>query len=124
MIDLGLLGLLIILVTTGTWFWRAWRVRIPTSTPYPFIMLWAFGLVLGIVALMGETESSYAAWAVGVGVSLLYLIFTGAQKVSDTMINVGDQIPAFNGTNDEGETFDSSSLSGSRVLIKFFRGHW
>ncbi len=124
MIDLGLLGLLIILVTTGTWFWRAWRVRIPTSTPYPFIMLWALGLVLGIDALMGGTESSYATWAVGVGVSLLYLIFTGAQKVSDTMINVGDQIPAFTGTNDEGETFDSSSLSGSRVLIKFFRGHW
>ena len=124
MIDLGLLGLLIILVTTGTWFWRAWRVRIPTSTPYPFIMLWALGLVLGIVALMGGTESSYAAWAVGVSVSLLYLIFTGAQKVSATMINVGDQIPAFTGTNDEGETFDSSSLAGSRVLIKFFRGHW
>jgi len=124
MIDLGLLGLLIILVTTGTWFWRAWRVRIPTSTPYPFIMLWALGLVLGIIALMGGTESSYAAWAVGVGVSLLYLIFTGAQKVSDTMINVGDQIPAFTGTNDEDETFDSSSLAGSRVLIKLFRGHW
>ncbi len=124
MIDLGLLGLLVILGTAGTWFWRAWRVNIPTSTPYPFIILWALGLVLGFVALVGGTESGYAAWAVGVGIALLYLIFTGAQKVSDTMVSVGDKIPAFTATDDQGEPFDSSSLAGSRVLIKFFRGHW
>ena len=124
MIDLGLLGLLIVLGTMGLWFWRAFRVNIPTSTPYPYISLWAIGVVLGIVALVGETESDYASWAVGVGAVLLYTMFTGSQKVSDSMINVGDQIPAFTGTNDQGETFDSSSLADSKVLIKFFRGHW
>lgn len=124
MIDLGLLGLLIILGTLGTWFWRAWRVKIPTSTPYPFIILWALGFVLGLVALIGGTESAYASWAVGVGAVMLYLVFTGAQKVSDNMVNVGDQIPAFTATDDQGSTFDSSSLAGSKVLIKFFRGHW
>lgn len=122
--DLGLLGLLVVLATVGSWFWRAWRVNIPTSTPYAFIGLWALGVVLGIAALTGETPSSYAWWAIGLGFILLYLVFTGGQKVSDSLVNVGDSIPAFRAITDQGETFDSSSLAGSRVLIKFFRGHW
>ena len=124
MIDLGLLGLLIVLGTMGLWFWRVFRVNIPISTPYPYILLWAIGVALGIVALVGGTASGYASWAVGVGAFLLYTMFTGSQKVSDNMINVGDQIPVFTGVNDHGEIFNSSNLAGSRVLIKFFRGHW
>lgn len=124
MIDLGLLGLLIVLGTMGLWFWRAFRVNIPVSTPYPYILSWAIGVALGIVALDSGTESGYAPWAVGVGAFLLYTMFTGSQKVSDNMINVGDHIPVFIGVNDQGEIFDSENLAGSKVLIKFFRGHW
>jgi hypothetical protein len=124
MIDFGLLGLLIVLGTMGLWFWRAFQVNIPISTPYPYILLWAIGVALAIVALVGGTESGYASWAVGVGAFLLYTMFTGSQKVSDNMINVGDQIPVFTGVNDQGEIFNSANLAGSKVLIKFFRGHW
>ena len=124
MIDLGLLGLLIVLGTMGLWFWRAFRVNIPISTPYPYILSWAIGVALGIVALVSGTESGFASWAIGVGAVLLYTMFTGSQKVSDNMINVGDQIPVFTGVNDQGEIFNSANLAGSKVLIKFFRGHW
>ena len=39
-------------------------------------------------------------------------------------IAVGDKIPDFQALDDNGEAFDSGSLSGGPVLFKFFRGHW
>ena len=122
--ELGLIALTVILSTVGTWFWRAWRVNIPTTTPKIFIGLWGVGFALGIVALYRGSGDPFAPWAVGLGALMLYLIFTGAQKVADTMVEVGDVLPAFTTTDDKGESFDSASLAGSRVLFKFFRGHW
>ena len=114
MIDCGLLGLLVVLGTMGLWFWRAFQVNIPISTPYPYILLWAIGVALGIVALVDGTESGYASWAVGVGAFLLYTMFTGSQKVSDNMINVGDQIPVFTGVNDQDEILTVQILPAPR----------
>jgi peroxiredoxin len=39
-------------------------------------------------------------------------------------IKVGDTIPHFTATDGNGNTFDSASLQGHLVLIKFFRAHW
>ncbi|MFT4561493.1 MAG: O-antigen ligase [Gammaproteobacteria bacterium] len=122
--NLGLIGLLLILGTACVWFARAWRVHIPKTTPYPFIAMLVVGTVLGAVALYQGTASSAAGWAVGVGLSLLYLFMTGGQKVSDQMVGVGDSIPAFTGIDAEGNSFDSADLAGKRILIKFFRGYW
>jgi hypothetical protein len=124
MTDLGLIGLLLILGTASVWFTRAWRVHIPKTTPYPFIAALVIGTVLGALALYQGTASSYAGWAVGVGLALLYLFMTGGQKVSEKMIRVGDSIPAFSGIDADGNPFDSADLAGKRILIKFFRGYW
>ena len=79
--------------------------------------------ILGID--LGTTNSLAALpWSIGLAAFLLYLTATGAQKVADEGIQVGDTIPAFTAPDDEGNEFDSASLAGSRVLIKFFRGHW
>ena len=40
------------------------------------------------------------------------------------VIRVGDTIPHFTALDGNGETFDSTSLHGHLVLIKFFRAHW
>ena len=120
---LGLVALLIVLAATVRWFWRMWRVNIP-KTPYLFQSIWGGGFVLGIVALYQGSGGSAAGWAVGVAVLLLYLSSTGAQKVTGEMVNVGDSLPAFTAPDDSGETFDSASLVGAKVLLKFFRGHW
>ncbi len=124
MIDIGMTSLLVVLGTTGLWFIRCFQVRIPRSTPYPYILSWAIGVILGGIALAQGADGSSASWAVGVGATLLFLVFTGAQKVGEDTIKVGDTIPAFSGVDDQGTPFNSSSLAGKRVLIKFFRGHW
>ena len=64
---------------------------------------------------------------------LLYFIFTTvfymvlnylAPQRAQAAIEVGQTIPAFSALDEHGNVFDSGSLAGSRVLIKFFRGHW
>ena len=39
-------------------------------------------------------------------------------------IQVGDVLPSFEGIDEFGESFNSESLQGQLVLIKFFRAHW
>jgi len=123
MTNLGLIGVLIIVATAVRWFWRAWQVNVP-STPYLFQALWGVGLALGVVALYQGAGDPFAPWAVGLALMFLYLVSTGAQKVDGTGVNIGDTLPQFTAPDDSGETFDSASLAGSRVLLKFFRGHW
>jgi peroxiredoxin len=46
------------------------------------------------------------------------------QQLGDDAIAVGSTIPSFTATDEHGKIFDSQSLAGQPVLIKFFRGHW
>ena len=121
--SIGILALAIVLIPTGRWFWRAWKVDIPSS-PYLFQMSWAAGLALGLLANQSGAESTAANWAIGLGSILLYLSFTGAQKVSKSAIRVGDKIPHFEGIDSDGKPFNSDTLENQRTIIKFFRAHW
>lgn len=122
MMQWGLIGLVIIALTTLTWFTLAWRVSIPRST-LAFKLGWGAGLLLGIVAVVVEPDDALAPWTIALGVMFLYLVSTGAQRAQQG-VEVGDVLPAFSATTDSEELFDSASLAGSRVLLKFFRGHW
>ena len=123
MMNIGILALAIVLIPTGRWFWRAWKVDIPSS-PYLFQMSWAAGLALGLLTNQGGAESTAANWAIGLALVLLYLSFTGAQKVSASAIRVGDKIPNFEGIDSDGNSFSSDTLENKRIIIKFFRAHW
>ena len=60
-------------------------------------------------------------------VSALFFSLTfaiGGQFVGPDAIAVGATLPTFTAIDEHGETFDSLSLAGSPVLIKFFRGLW
>ena len=120
---IGLIGLLIVLASTARWFWRAWQVDIPKS-PRNFQMLLLTGLLCGAISLYLGFNDPAASWAIGVAVVLIFLTATGAQRVDGEMVEVGDKIPSFSGFDDQGKPFDSSSLAGQRILLKFFRGHW
>lgn len=119
---LGLIGFVIVLATLGRWFWRAWQVRVPPSA-LAFQGLAVLALVLGVASLWLGHGDPFAGWAVGLALLFLYLTTTGAQKAGEG-VGVGDAIPEFTAPDDTGEPFDSASLAGSRVLLKFFRGHW
>ncbi|MCZ6710659.1 MAG: hypothetical protein O7B25_09875 [Gammaproteobacteria bacterium] len=120
---LGFASLAIVLATIVGWFTRAWRVNVP-NTPYFFQATVGLGFVLGIVAFYIGTSTTSAGLAAGLAVLFVYLTATGAQKVRGATVGGGDTLPAFTAPDDGGHVFDSSSLSGSRVLLKFFRGHW
>ena len=120
---LGLIALILILAVATRWFWRAWQVNIPRQSGL-FKAAWATGLVVGCIAYYQSPADPFAPWAIGLGLLLLYLVSTGAQKISGETVNVGDALPSFSIPNDHGDIFDSASLAGKPVLLKFFRGHW
>jgi tellurite resistance protein TehA-like permease len=123
MLSLGIVALIVVLMTMASWFWRAYRVDIPKS-PKAYMFILFGSLALGVAAVVQEPGVSAASWAIGLSAMMLYLLSTGAQKTSNTMVRVGTTIPAFISVDDSGDAFDSTSLTGSRLLIKFFRGHW
>jgi hypothetical protein len=120
---LGLFALVLILTSATRWFWRAWQVNVPRK-PGLFRATWATGSILGCVAYYQSPEDPFAVWAIGLGLLLVYLVSTGAQKVGSEMVNVGDTLPSFSALDENGNVFNSSSLEGKPVLLKFFRGHW
>jgi hypothetical protein len=120
---LGFIALVMVLGTMARWFYRAWRVNVP-STPYLFQALAAIGLVVGMTSVYIDAGSTAGGWAIGLSVLFLYLTSTGAQRVDDAMVAVGDTLPNFTAPDENGNVFDSTRLAGSRVLLKFFRGHW
>ncbi len=65
------------------------------------------------------------AIAILIGVFLPFTIYVSPQTLDTARsIKVGDTIPHFTAVDGRGETFDSASLHGHLVLIKFFRAHW
>jgi hypothetical protein len=121
--NIGSIGFVIVMATLARWGWLLWNVRIPKS-PIVFQALWAVGLLLGALAIYQGYDNALASWAVGVALVFLILSSTSKQKVDGDMIMAGDTIPAFLAPDHGNATFDSASLAGSRVLLKFFRGHW
>ena len=61
---------------------------------------------------------------IAIGIACIAVVSSTAVQAQEDTIKVGDTIPAFSGVDDQGTPFNSSSLAGKRVLIKFFRGHW
>ena len=119
---LGVIALVIVLVATVVWFRRAIRVAISPNRK-PFAIAWGAGAALGALAWAGGGGAA-SVWATILGALFFYLVNTGAQRLGNRAVRVGDTLPAFTAVDDRGEPFDSAELAGTAVLIKFFRGHW
>lgn len=120
---LGLVGFLITLGTIGRWFMRAWSVDIPKS-PIVFQLLSGIGGILGLLALTIRPGDPMALAAIGLAALYIFLSSTSGQRTGEDGLKVGDDIPLFSLPDDNDVQFDSTNLVGSRVLLKFFRGHW
>jgi hypothetical protein len=120
------LGLVILVVTTALWFRLTTKVAIPDNRT-AFLMFWGLAAVLGVSSFFGDNpgwlSGTLGTLATLGGAVLLVLYLLRKQGVGKP-ISVGDKIPAFSGVNDQGMEFDSSGMSGSPILLKFFRGHW
>lgn len=123
---LGLAALGVVVVAGFFWVRALQRVEIPANRG-AFVAAAVLAAILGVLAL-----ASGPGWLGGIAAGLallvpaffLFTIAIGDQKLAEDAIQVGATIPAFTATDEHGQTFDSQSLAGHPVLIKFFRAHW
>lgn len=123
---LALLALVMAVGTTSLWFYLASQVALPNNRTV-FIVLFVTAALLGIAAFFkgaGWGGRSVALVAIIIGSFLTFTIAVSRQEVANHGIKVGETIPHFSALNDSGEAFNSNSLGGTLVLIKFFRAHW
>ena len=124
---LGIAALALAVGTTVLWFRLTGTVGLPDSRA-GFVVAWLGAAALGVFAFIRGTSIPGALPPVlGMLVSgfLLYTVYISPQTLDIAKsIKVGDTIPHFTALDGHGETFDSASLHGHLVLIKFFRAHW
>ena len=122
----GPIALIIFALSFGLWIRALKRVEIPENGS-AFIAAWVVAFALGVISLNGEQgwmASIPGLLAIFGSAFVLFTISISRQKVGTDAIQVGATIPAFTATDELGQVFDSRSLAGHPVLIKFFRAHW
>jgi hypothetical protein len=124
---LGIGSLTLAILTTALWFYLTRQVALPDDRS-GFVLAWMFSASLGIFALIKGTSligRVPPALAIIVSSFLTFTIYISPQKVDVvSVIKVGDIIPQFRALDDREAIFESKSLNGHLVLIKFFRAHW
>ena len=123
---LGFLALMLVVGAATLWFRRAMRVRLPENRT-GFVAAWLGGALLGVVSLtqgVGWLGGVAAGLAIFAGAFLLFTVSISAQKLAAGAIGVGATLPDFSAPDENGESFELSSVAGKPLLLKFFRGHW
>jgi len=124
---IGLLAAAIAGLAAWYWFRLTESVALPDDrTVFVLVFLGCVGL--GVAAFVKRTSWLGALpplFAIAVGLFFPFTMMISEQVVSpEVAIEVGDTIPRFTSIDDKGAEFDSRSLNGHLVLIKFFRAHW
>lgn len=113
--------------TVALWFYLTRQVNLPDDRTL-FVIAFLSAVALAITAYVKGTSllgGIPPALAIVIGLFLPFTIAVSPQTLDTAkVIQVGDTIPAFTALDGHGETFDSASLNGHLVLIKFFRAHW
>ena len=124
---IGLLAALLAASTAWYWFHLIREVALPEDRT-GFVVVFLASVCLGVFAFVKRTSWVGAVppvFAIVVGLFLPATMMISEQVVArDVAIEVGDRIPRFTSIEDSGAEFDSRSLNGHLVLIKFFRAHW
>ena len=123
---LGFVALGLAAVTAGLWFRQVGAVALAEDRAL-FVVSYLTAFGLGVGAFLAGTRwfgAVPALIAIAIGGFFPFSVAISRQEVATTGIQVGETIPRFEALNRSGESFDSASLSGQPVLMKFFRGHW
>ena len=124
---IALVAAVIAAVTARYWFYLTAEVALPTDRT-GFVIVFLSAAALGVYALIKRTSwlgAIPAVFAIVVGAFLPFTVSISTQIVErDSVIEVGDSMPQFTSIDGQGQAFDSASLNGHLVLIKFFRAHW
>ncbi len=123
---LGLAALGVAMAVSVAWFAVNRQVGIPDDRTL-FVVGFLVALTLGVAAFVRGTKwygGMAAVLAILIGIFLPFTMSISRQDVGASAIRVGDAIPRFTAVDEFGKRFDSESLQGHLVLIKFFRAHW
>ena len=123
---LGILAFALAIGGGVLWFYLVRQVNLPDNRIL-FVVAFAAAVILGVAAFFKGTSwagAIPAVLAILVGAFFNFTIAISPQETGSNAIRVGDTIPRFSAPDDTGEVFDSGSLNGHLVLIKFFRAHW
>ncbi len=123
---LGVFALSLAVVCVTVWNYHIEQVDIPENRT-AFVVLFLSAAALGIGAFVkgtGWLGGIAAGLAIVLGSLVPFTMAISRQEVAANAIQVGDTIPHFTAVDAQGELFDSQSLHGHLVLIKFFRAHW
>jgi hypothetical protein len=123
---LAVLALVMAVGTAIRWFHLAEQVALPENRT-AFVVVFLAAAALGVAAFFkgaGWGGRAAALVAIVIGLFLPFTVAISRQEVASHGIEVGATIPHFTALDDKRERFDSDSLRGHPVLIKFFRAHW
>jgi len=125
-VNIGLaIALLSSVLVAGAFAWTKSTGRpLPPSTERGVAFV---GALLGAAALMSHPGAvGYIVAGVGVvlGGFFSLLTFMSGLPAQRAAVAVGSKAPDFCSLDADGRSFILSGLSGSRVLLKFFRGTW
>jgi hypothetical protein len=124
--SLGFLALAVAAVTVTLWFRQINQVDIPENRTI-FVIFFLTAAALGVGAFAARTRwfgGVAAVAAIVIGSFFPFSVAISRQEVATNGIQVGETIPYFSAIDDNSQRFDSESLRGQVVLMKFFRGHW
>ena len=123
---LGIAALVLGLGTFFAWFATNNAVGIPENRTF-FVASFLLAAALGVGAFIRGTKwygGVAAVVGILVGLFLPMTVYISPQQLGPNAIQVGDTLPKFSAVDEFGKEFNSESLQGHLVLIKFFRAHW
>ena len=123
------LSILAFAVAAGTafiWFRLLSAVALPKNrTGFVLCMVTAICLAVGgLVTGSGAWVVILSSISMVLGGLFLSLVLISGQKGGSGNLQLGSPLLSFSAPDQLGDTFDSSSLDGRPILLKFFRGHW
>ena len=113
-------------LTMAMWFRQINQVDIPENR-IVFVVLFLSGAAIAISAFVMRTRwfgAIPALLAIVIGGFFPFSMTISRQETATTGIQIGQPMPQFKALDRNGDWFESASLEGKPVLMKFFRGHW
>ena len=98
----------------------------------PLVMKLLVGMALAAAAIiwaqqhdaLGAAVIAPASVSAGFAGFVLWLLTQRKTPVGEIKVSVGQSILPFAATTSQGAAFHTDDLSGTRTLLKFFRGGW
>ena len=117
------------LVVIGAWasYWPRIKAHRVPRRPIGYQVVMIAGSLLAMFSLSrgtGPACTTLAGVALLGATCFLFSILTSAVPAKVPAVHVGGRMLPFQAKDQDGADFDSASLAGSPVLLKFYRGHW